>query len=182
MEVKKEIFIALGSDLTLKDKKLSVSLDNLLFPIQTAAKEAQEISAGLEPAKKHANKKENRAFVCPKSRNAGHWTKLEPFYWKENRFFHTISLTKNDESHPLYQYGLWQKTVRADNRRHEITLSVQPENENSIFHQIFYSLMYFVHQSSQNCRFLVVPLLTLSRAEDLLIVLSHLFKVTETRN
>ncbi len=57
MEVKKGIFMALGSDLTLKDKKLSVSLDNLLFPIQTAAKEAQEISAGLEPAKKHANKK-----------------------------------------------------------------------------------------------------------------------------
>jgi site-specific DNA recombinase len=58
IEVKKEIFVALGSDLILKDKKLSVSLDNLLFPIQTAAKEARNIAARLEPAKNKANKKE----------------------------------------------------------------------------------------------------------------------------
>ena len=58
IEVKKEIFTALGSDLLLKDKKMSVSLDNLLFPIQTAAKEARVISARLEPAKNRANKKE----------------------------------------------------------------------------------------------------------------------------
>ena len=57
LEVKREIFVALGSDLILKDKKLNVSLDNLLFPIQTAAKEAQKIAARLEPAKNRKNKK-----------------------------------------------------------------------------------------------------------------------------
>ncbi len=55
--VKKDIFVALGSDLVLKDRKLSVSLDNLLFSIQTAAKEAQKIVAGLEPRKKPIDKK-----------------------------------------------------------------------------------------------------------------------------
>lgn len=55
-KVRSEIFAALGSDLSLKDKKLSVSLDNLLFPIQTAAKEARKIAARLEPAKNRKNK------------------------------------------------------------------------------------------------------------------------------
>lgn len=57
-EVRKEIFAALGSDFLLKDRKLSISLDNLLFPIQTAAKEAQNISTRLEPAKNAIDKKE----------------------------------------------------------------------------------------------------------------------------
>ncbi|TSC73316.1 MAG: hypothetical protein G01um101448_809, partial [Parcubacteria group bacterium Gr01-1014_48] len=35
----------------LKDKKLSVCWDNLLFPIQTMAKEVLAIHEGLEPAK-----------------------------------------------------------------------------------------------------------------------------------
>ena len=56
-EAKREIFAALGSDLILKDKKLNVSLDNLLFPIQTAAKEARKIAARLEPAKKPMDKR-----------------------------------------------------------------------------------------------------------------------------
>ena len=56
-EAKKEIFAALGSDLILKDKKLNVSLDNLLFPIQTAANEARKIAARLEPTKKPMDKK-----------------------------------------------------------------------------------------------------------------------------
>ena len=58
LEAKREIFAALGSDLTLKDKKLNVSLDNLLFPIQTAAKESRKVTARLEPTKKPMNKKE----------------------------------------------------------------------------------------------------------------------------
>ena len=57
IEVKKEIFAALGSDFLLKDRKLSISMDNLLFPIQTAAKEARAISARLEPRKKPIDKK-----------------------------------------------------------------------------------------------------------------------------
>ncbi|MBI2640175.1 MAG: recombinase family protein [Candidatus Sungbacteria bacterium] len=56
IETKREIFAALGSDLILKDRKLNVSLDNLLFPIQTSAKEARKIAARLEPAKNRKNK------------------------------------------------------------------------------------------------------------------------------
>ena len=52
--VKKEIFSALGSDYTLKDRKLNVSLDNLLFPIRNSADEIRRITSRLEPKKKLA--------------------------------------------------------------------------------------------------------------------------------
>ena len=52
--VKKEIFSALGSDYTLKDKKLNVSLDKLLFPIRNSADEIRRITTELEPKKKLA--------------------------------------------------------------------------------------------------------------------------------
>jgi hypothetical protein len=61
---KKEIFIALGSNLILKDRKLIVSLDNLLFPIQTAAKKARKISTRLEPTKNSENKAEIRQIYA----------------------------------------------------------------------------------------------------------------------
>ena len=51
VEVKKDIFIALGSDLILKDQELVISWDNLLFPIKNVAEKAREISARLEPRK-----------------------------------------------------------------------------------------------------------------------------------
>jgi hypothetical protein len=56
--VKKEIFTALGSDYTLKDKKLNVSLDNLLFPIRNGAEEVRRITEKLEPKKKLVNTKD----------------------------------------------------------------------------------------------------------------------------
>lgn len=49
LAVKKEIFSALGSDYMLKDGKLRISLDNLLFPIRNAADEVRSTIAGLEP-------------------------------------------------------------------------------------------------------------------------------------
>lgn len=52
--VKKEIFSALGSDYTLKDKKLNVSLDKPLFPIRNSADEIRLITTKLEPKKKLA--------------------------------------------------------------------------------------------------------------------------------
>lgn len=58
IEVKKEIFSALGSDLVLKDQKLVVSWDNLLFPIRNAAETAREISERLEPVKSVENKRD----------------------------------------------------------------------------------------------------------------------------
>ncbi|MFH1423823.1 MAG: hypothetical protein ABIG29_02615, partial [Candidatus Nealsonbacteria bacterium] len=64
LEAKREIFAALGSDFILKDRKLNVSMDNLLFPIQTAAKEAQKIAAGLEPTKNRENKREIRQIYA----------------------------------------------------------------------------------------------------------------------
>ncbi len=57
-EVRKEIFATLGSDLLLKGRKLSIDWDNLLFPIQTMAKEVRAIHAGLEPVKNKANKRD----------------------------------------------------------------------------------------------------------------------------
>ena len=58
METCKEIFAALGSDLILKNKKLNVCWDNLLFPMQTMAKEVSAIHARLEPLKNEVNKKD----------------------------------------------------------------------------------------------------------------------------
>ena len=52
LQAKKEIFATLGSDLILKDKKLSIQWDNLLFPMITMAKEVQKIKLRLDPLKK----------------------------------------------------------------------------------------------------------------------------------
>ena len=51
LQARKEIFATLGSHLILKDKKLSISWDNLLLPIKSMAKEVREINGRLEPAK-----------------------------------------------------------------------------------------------------------------------------------
>lgn len=51
LAAKKEIFGALGSDYTLKDGKLTISLDNLLFPIRKAADIIRDLPSGLEPPK-----------------------------------------------------------------------------------------------------------------------------------
>lgn len=55
IEARKAIFAALGSDLTLKDRKLSICWDNLLFPIQTIAKEVRAVHVELEPPKNTVN-------------------------------------------------------------------------------------------------------------------------------
>lgn len=52
LEAKKEIFATLGSDLILKDRKLFISWDKLLFPIKSMALEVREIKERLEPPKK----------------------------------------------------------------------------------------------------------------------------------
>lgn len=58
LETRKEIFAALGSNLILKDKKLRIDWDDLLFPIQTMAKEVRAVHAGLEPPKNNADTKD----------------------------------------------------------------------------------------------------------------------------
>jgi hypothetical protein len=55
IETRKEIFASLGSDLILKDKILSIDWDNLLFPIQTMAKEVRAVHAELEPVENPVN-------------------------------------------------------------------------------------------------------------------------------
>ncbi len=52
LETKKEIFATLGSDLILKDRKVSIYWDKLLFPIKEMAKEVRGINERLEPTKK----------------------------------------------------------------------------------------------------------------------------------
>ena len=49
LAIKKEIFTALGSNFILKDKILTVSLDNLLVAIDKLEKEVQATSAMFEP-------------------------------------------------------------------------------------------------------------------------------------
>jgi predicted metal-binding protein len=49
IELKKEIFYGLGSDYKLKDGKLSISIDDLLIPLQKASSELQKLSERLEP-------------------------------------------------------------------------------------------------------------------------------------
>ncbi|HAO64909.1 TPA: hypothetical protein DCQ44_02925, partial [Candidatus Taylorbacteria bacterium] len=58
LEAKKEIFATLGSDLILKDRKLSIHWDDLLFPIKSMAEEVREIKERLEPTKEPMNAKE----------------------------------------------------------------------------------------------------------------------------
>lgn len=58
MITKKEIFATLGSDLILKDRKLFISWDKLLFPIKSMALEVREIKERLEPAKKPIDAKD----------------------------------------------------------------------------------------------------------------------------
>ncbi len=55
LQAKKEIFSALGSNYTLKDGKLSISLDDLLFPISNMAEEARSVSARLELENQQGN-------------------------------------------------------------------------------------------------------------------------------
>ena len=57
IETCKEILSTLGSNLTLKDKKLCISWDNVLFPIKTMAEEYHVISDGFEPVKTLVNKR-----------------------------------------------------------------------------------------------------------------------------
>lgn len=50
-ELRREILLALGSNLTLKDQKLTVQLENPLLKLQTVATLAQAKNARLEPVK-----------------------------------------------------------------------------------------------------------------------------------
>ena len=59
MQVKKEIVTALGSNLSLKDGKLSIAWDNLLLPIQNIAKDLEGSASMLEPLKNVGNKRRN---------------------------------------------------------------------------------------------------------------------------
>lgn len=50
-EIKKDIFVSLGSNLTLKDEKLSIEWDFPLSPIKSMASEVKAINERLEPPK-----------------------------------------------------------------------------------------------------------------------------------
>jgi len=58
LEEKKQILSALGSNLLLKDKKLSISIQKPLLLIEKAAKEVKAIHKRLEPLKKPINTEE----------------------------------------------------------------------------------------------------------------------------
>jgi len=58
LAVKKEIFSALGSNYILTAGKLTISLDDLLFPIEKMAEEARTLSARLELENQQGNTKD----------------------------------------------------------------------------------------------------------------------------
>jgi len=58
LEEKRKILMALGSNLILKDKKLSISMQESLFLIKKAVQEAERVSQELEPLKTPINEKE----------------------------------------------------------------------------------------------------------------------------
>ena len=51
IEKRRRIFLALGSNLTLKDKKLSIDLEKTLLPMRRLASAVRDIHAALEPQK-----------------------------------------------------------------------------------------------------------------------------------
>ena len=55
LEKRRRIFLALGSNLTLKDKKLSIYLEKTLLPMKRLASAVQDIHAALEPQKDRMN-------------------------------------------------------------------------------------------------------------------------------
>ena len=58
LTAKKEIFSALGYNYILKDGILTISLDEMLFPIQKAADVIRDLSLGLEPPENQGNTKD----------------------------------------------------------------------------------------------------------------------------
>ena len=52
---RRRIFLALGSNLTLKDKKLSIDLEKTLLPMRRLASAVRDIHAALEPQKERMN-------------------------------------------------------------------------------------------------------------------------------
>ena len=58
IEVKREIFSALGWNYTLLDGKLTISLDNLLVPIRKAADIIRDLPSGLEPPENQGDAKD----------------------------------------------------------------------------------------------------------------------------
>lgn len=69
IQTKKEIVTALGSNLSLKDGKLSISWDNLLIPIQKLTKDLNRTRTRLEPPKsigKQGRNGQNYALSCSK--------------------------------------------------------------------------------------------------------------------
>ena len=51
IEKRRRVFLALGSNLTLKDKKLSIDLEKALLPMRRLASAVRDIHAALEPQK-----------------------------------------------------------------------------------------------------------------------------------
>ena len=49
LEVRRKILAALGSNLLIKDKKLSIDTEKCLFPIKKVSSEVRAIIAPLEP-------------------------------------------------------------------------------------------------------------------------------------
>ena len=77
-EKKKEIFQALGSNLILIDKKLTIHKDNKFFVFQKLSKEVAKVHATLEPSKQPINTGQ-----------------IEALYSKNPILFHAVEAVRN---------------------------------------------------------------------------------------
>ena len=64
LETRRQILSAFGSNLTLKDRKLNVSLENALLPMQTVSREVNAIQNRLEPLETPMNTRENERLYA----------------------------------------------------------------------------------------------------------------------
>ena len=62
-QVRKQILGALGSDLVLKDKILSINLEKALWPLETISKELKKHPIRLEPLQNGTNKRKTDVFA-----------------------------------------------------------------------------------------------------------------------
>lgn len=62
LKTKKQILSAMGRNLVLRDKKIKILLDDVLFPVQTLSKKVIKESSRLEPLKNKASKRKTDDF------------------------------------------------------------------------------------------------------------------------
>ncbi len=78
MHAKKQIMMSLGSNPTIKDKKLSIDLSEFFIPIAEAYPELERAYLALEPTKNSQCKRKNAIEIDSVLSGSRYWTHSEP--------------------------------------------------------------------------------------------------------